>query len=480
MIVRTRFAPSPTGLIHAGGIRTALFAWLLARHNGGQFLLRIEDTDKKREVVEASDYILESLKWLGLEPDEEPVHQSSRLEVYKKYASQLVEQGHAYADPYSEAEVQTFRDQAKNANKAFLYRDHRPAEPPQWDGSQPLRFKIPELKKYVWQDAVRGELSAGEEALDDFVILKSDGFPTYNFAHIVDDYDMKITHVLRGEEFISSTPKFLALYDAFGWQPPVMATMPLVLGIEGGKKLSKRDGSLAVLEYRDKGYLPEAMNNFLASLGWNDGSTQEIFSMEQLVAKFDLAKIQKSPARFDLSRLDWINGHHIRQMPIDDLYQKTIVEPTTSNQQLATNYWPTEAGTFDEIYRKKVLGLVQERLKFFAELPELTDFFFKDLPINPKLISENKQLKKFATAELKSLLETAKTKLATTEFAFKDLSKSLNLLLEETGQKPAVLFSLIRIAITQAPASPGLAETLELLGKERTLERIDQQISALD
>lgn len=466
MNVRTRYAPSPTGLQHPGVIRTAIFAWLLAQHSGGQFLLRIEDTDKAREVEGSIDYLYESLRWLGLEWDEEPLKQSDRLDIYKKYAHALIDLGHAYADPYTPTEVDSFREQAKADKKPFLYRDHRPSNPPEWDGSQPLRFRIAKLKTHSWRDAVRGELSAGPEALDDFILIKSDGYPTYNFAHIIDDHDMEITHVLRGEEFISSTPKFLSVYEALGWQPPVFATMPLVLGREGGRKLSKRDGSQPILEYRDQGYLPDALLNFLVSLGWNDGTEQEIYDREELIEKFRLDRIQRSPARFDIDRLISLNGHYIRQLTLDDLAIR------------AEQFWPEEAGTHDDAYKKQVLAALQDRLKHLGELPKLSRYFFTDLPINPELISGNKQLSSLSAGERSDLLNQAKAELEQSDFTIDDLQSRLNVLLEATGQKPAVLFGLIRIAITQSPSSPGLADTLAVLGKAKSLARIDNLLSA--
>jgi glutamyl-tRNA synthetase len=467
MHVRTRYAPSPTGLQHPGNIRTALFAWLLARSQGGAFLLRIEDTDKAREVDGAVDYLYESLRWLGLDWEEEPLKQSKRLSTYRRYARQLIKSGHAYADPYTAAEVETFREQAKQDKKPFLYRDHRPKDLPEWDGSQPLRFRVPELKTYTWKDAVRGRLSAGPEALDDFILIKSDGYPTYNFAHIVDDHESEITHVLRGEEFIPSTPKFLAVYEALGWEPPILATMPLVLGHEGGKKLSKRDGSLPILEYRDQGYLPEALNNFLASLGWNDGSKQEVFSTTELVKKFSLERIQRSPARFDHDRLVSLNGQHIRQMSLKELYGRT------------EDFWPEEAAAHEESYRIRVLALVQERLKFLSELPELTRFFFTDLPIDASLITGNEQLSELPPEGLRELLSVSRATLEQNSFETDELHKALNLLLDKTGQSPGVLFSLIRIATTQAQASPALGDTLAVLGHDTSLRRIDAQLAVL-
>jgi len=471
---RTRFAPSPTGYVHVGGLRTALFAWLVARQTNGQFILRSEDTDKAREVAGSEQHIIDSLHWLGLEWDEgvdiggphAPYRQSERLAIYKEWAQKLIDKGRAYADPYTPEEVDAFRDEAKAAKKAFLFRDHRPENPPQWDGSQPLRFKS-DPKAYNWHDAGMGDLSAGDEAVDDFILIKSDGYPTYNFCHIIDDFIMQCTHVIRSQEFIASTPRFLNLYEALEIERPILATLPVVLGPDGKKKLSKRDGAKDILDYAREGYLPEALVNFMASLGWNDGTEQEIFSVQELIQKFDLNRVQKSGARFDEQRLLWMNGHYTRQLNANELCEK------------AQSFWQPEAAAFDDAYKKQVLALIQERLKFFAEIPSLTDFFFVDLPVNSKLWQEHKQLKKLPNDQLQQLLAQSMAALETSDFSLDDLTAKLNTLLEQTSQKPAVLFSLIRIATTQAPSSPNLAGTLAVLGKEKSLARIDQMLAAL-
>ncbi len=467
MKVRTRFAPSPTGYLHVGGIRTALFGWLLAKKYSGTFILRLEDTDKKREVAGADQHILDSLRALGLNPDEGPFRQSERLASYKEWGQKLVRQGRAYADPYSAEQVQVFRDEATAQKKPFLYRNHRPDSAAQqsqaWDGTQTLRFKS-EPKAYKWHDEVMDDLSTGPDVIDDFVLIKSDGFPTYNFSHIIDDHDMQISHVIRGQEFLASVPNYLNLYEALDFGPPKMATVPHILGPDGKKKLSKRDGAKDVLDYIRDGYVPEALVSFIATLGWNDGSEQEVFTTEELIQKFSLEKVQRSPARFDEQRLSWVNGHFIRQLPLDDLYKQV------------QNYWPPEAKNYNDSYKKAVLKLVQERLKYFSELPQLTEFFFKDLPVNPELISNHKQLSKLPKEEIRQLLQQAKDSLWQSDFSVKDLTERLNELLEITGQKPAVLFSLIRIATTQAPASPGLAETMAVLGKESSLARLNTSL----
>ena len=473
-MVRTRFAPSPTGFLHVGGIRTALFAFLVARQAGGQFVLRIEDTDKKREVVGSEEHLMKSLKDLGLEYDEGPdiggpygpYRQSERLESYKLWAQKLIDAGRAYADPYTPEQVDEFRKAAQTAKKPFLYRNHRPSQLSKWDGSQPLRFKS-EPKSYQWHDEVMGDLTAGSEVIDDIIIIKSDGYPTYNFAHIVDDAEMKISHVIRGQEFLASVPNYLNLYEALSLKPPIMATMPHILNEHGNKKLGKREGAKDVLNYIHDGYLPEALINFIASMGWNDGTEQEIYTVEELVNKFSLSRVQRSGARFDERRLLWMNGNFIRDLSLDNLFERV------------NHYWGTEAKDATDKYKKQVLGLVQERLKFYAELPGLTNFFFTDLPINPTLISGNKQLKKLSNDEIKSLLHTAQKELEKSDFSLQDLTDRLNKLLKTTGHKPAVLFGLIRIATTQAPASPALAETLAVLGKEKSIRRINDQLSAL-
>lgn len=470
MPVRTRFAPSPTGFLHVGGIRTALFAWLVARQAGGQFILRLEDTDQKREVTGSAEHLVESLQALGLDYDEGPgeggpygpYRQSERVKkgIYDTWVQRLLQFGRAYVDPYTPEEVQTFREQAIANKQPFLYRNHRPKNlSAEWVQGKTLRFKS-EPKAYSWHDEVMGKLTTGPEVIDDFVLMKADGFPTYNFAHIVDDAEMKVSHIIRGQEFISSTPNYLNLYEALGITPPTMATMPHILGPSGTKKLSKRDGAKDVLDYIRDGILPEALVNFIASLGWNDGSEQEIFSLEELVTKFSLDRVQKSGARFDETRLVWMNGHYIRELPASELLQRVA------------RFWPAEASGAEQGYRKQILALVQDRLKTLKDLPALTSFFFAEPTPAWSMVEDSKQLRKLDKTELTNLLKAAHEKLAHTEFSKAALTNALNQLLETTGQKPAVLFGLIRLALTWAPFSPGLAETMATLGKETTLKRL--------
>ncbi len=473
--LRTRFAPSPTGYIHVGNVRAALFPWLLARQQKGAFVLRIEDTDQARYVEGATDLILNTLEWLGLDWDEGPRKggeygpyvQSERREIYQKWAQKLIDKGLAYADPYTPEEVQSFREQAKYEKRPFLYRDHRPENPPTWDGSQALRFKVTDIKRYEWHDPVMGDLSAGPEVLDDFILIKADGLPTYNFAHIVDDAEMSITHVIRGLEYISSIPRYLSLYEALEIEPPVLACLPHIMAPDGKKKLGKRDGAKSVDEYRVDGILPEAMLNFLVSMGWNDGTEQEIFTREELIKKFSLARVQRSGARFDEQRLLWMNGQWIRSLVLDDLYERSQA------------YWPQSAKGVDENKQRQVLVLVQDRLKTLAELPLLSRYFFEEPQVDLTLIDDNKQLKKLTREEQRSLLQSAYDTLQGSEFDAESIQTTLNHLLETTGQKPGILFSLIRIATTWAPFSPQLNDTLAILGQETVLARLKTAIDSL-
>lgn len=469
MTVRTRFAPSPTGYIHVGNVRAALFPYLLARQTGGKFILRIEDTDQARFVEGATDMILDTLEWLGIDWDEGPRRggdfgpyvQTERRDHYQKWAQKLIDKGLAYADPYTPEQVQSFREEAIAAKKPFLYRDYRPDNPPKWDGSQPLRFKVTNPKRYTWNDPIMGELSAGPEVLDDFILIKADGLPTYNFAHIVDDAEMKITHVIRGLEYISSIPRYLSLYEALDLEIPVLACMPHIMAPDGKKKLGKRDGAKSVTDYRTDGILPEAMLNFLASMGWNDGTEQEIFSKEELITKFSLERVQRSGARFDEQRLLWMNGQWIRHLSLDDLYSRV------------TLYWPTSAEKASDEYKSRVLSLVQDRLKTLAELSMMTKYFFEEPVQNKSLINDNKQLKKLSSSEINDLLGLVKNAFEKlSDWTPESIQACLNTLLETTGQKPGTLFSLIRIVTTWAPFSPQLNDTLALLGKETTLKRL--------
>lgn len=473
--IRTRFAPSPTGYLHVGGIRTALFAFLVARQAEGKFILRFEDTDKKREVAGSAEHLIASLRAIGIEYDEGPdiggdygpYIQSERLDVYKRWAQKLIDQGKAYADPYTSEQVQQFREQAQAEKRAFLYRHHRPENPPAWDGTTPLRFKS-EPTGYTYHDEVMGDIITSPEVVDDFILIKSDGYPTYNFAHIVDDAEMQITHVIRGQEFISSMPNYLALYDALGLERPIFAHMPHIMNEQGNKKLGKRDGAKDVLDYIRDGYLPETMMSFIATMGWNDGTEQEVFTKDELIAKFSLDRVQRSGARFDEKRLLWMNGQFIRELSLDDLEKRV------------RDFWPANAADADENYRRQVLALAQDRLKTLTDLPLLTEYFFGTPTPDWSMIESNKQLRKLEPTQIRELLTATHTALGElTDFTPEPIQNTLNQLLETTGQKPGILFSLIRLSVSWAPFSPALPETLATLGSEVSLARIQQSLDAL-
>lgn len=473
MKITTRFAPSPTGYIHIGNVRSAIYPYLLARQNNGKMILRIEDTDRTRYVEGATELIEKTLEWLGLNWDEGPItggphgpyFQSERMNIYHAWAHKLIESGRAYADPTPPEQIEKYRQECNTQKKPFLYRHFRPKNTPKWHPGIPLRFKT-EPKSYTWHDEVMGDMHAGPEVLDDIILIKKDGYPTYNFAHIVDDAEMGITYVMRGVEYLSSTPNYLALYEALHIDPPKLVSLPHILAPQGNKKLGKRDGAKSVTEYRDDGILAEAMLNYLACLGWNDGTEQEIYTKNELIKKFSINRIQTSGARYDETKLFWLNGQWIRRIFTEQgpeaLYARTI------------NFWPEIASTFPDEYKIKVLSIIYDRLRTLSDLRNMTIYFFIDPHINLDILINNKFLKKLSESELENLLKQSVAKLTSLKAWNADtIQESLNELLIETGRKPAELFSLIRIAISFAPFSPALNLTMEVLGRETTLARLN-------
>ncbi|MBR0460712.1 glutamate--tRNA ligase [Candidatus Saccharibacteria bacterium] len=476
--MKTRFAPSPTGYIHIGNVRSAIYPYLLAQQQHGRFILRIEDTDRARYVEGATELIMDTLKWLGLDWDEGPVvggpngpyFQTERKAIYHKWANKLIAEGRAYADPTTPDTLDKYRKECYNKKIPFLYRNFRPSNTSEWHEGLPLRFKS-DPKPRQWHDAVMGDLSAGPEVQDDIILIKKDGLPTYNFAHIVDDAEMGVTHVIRGAEYISSVPNYLALYEALGLEVPVLVTLPHILGPTGNKKLSKRDGAKSVTDYRDEGVLAETMLNYLACLGWNDGTEQEIYTRDELIKHFSLDRIQVSGARFDETKLLWLNGQWLRRL----VEEQGIAEfyPRTEG------FWPTSASSYEPEYRQQVFAIIYDRLKTLQDLRTMTDYFFEDPTIDLKLITTNKFLKKFSENQLVDFLQQSVVKLQDTEWNEDSLQDALNQLLESTALKPAELFSLIRIALSYAPFSPALNLTLAVLGKDTSLARFNSTITAL-
>ena len=467
----TRFAPSPTGFMHVGGIRTALYAWAWARKNNGRFILRIEDTDKAREVEGSIPHIIESLHWLGISWDEgvdiggphEPYLQSKRLLSYQKYAKILIEKGYAYPDPYKEEEVAIFRAQAEQEKRPFLYREHRPSTFGVWDGTVPLRFKVPEVKSYRWNDVVRGELQAGEEALDDFILIKSDGYPTYNFAHIIDDLEMGVTHIMRADEFIASTPKFLSLYDALSITPPLFVTLPPILAPDGNKKLGKRDGAKDILEYKNEGYLPEAMVNFLALLGWNPGGEQEIMTPSELVELFDIKKIHKAGAMFNEEKLLWMNKEHMRKQSAD-------------TQLIEVKKYMHE---YEDSLLKRLLPFIIDRISCYGELLTLKDQEFRFF-ITRKAIDIDKIIWKDSDkSEAATHLEAISKLLSDADFSSPTTIKETLMPYADTHGKGNVLWPL-RMSLSGQEKSVDPFTICYVLGKEEGISRLQEAIKALD
>ncbi len=502
--VVTRFAPSPTGFMHVGGVRTALFAWAYARKNNGTFILRFEDTDKEREVEGSIEHIIESLKWLGLNWDEgpdiggpnAPYIQSQRLDSYKKYARTLIEKGLAYADPYSVEELEAFRKKAEEEKRPFLYRDHRPDADkiPEWideDGKRlPLRLKITDIEPSKWNDLVRGELTAGPEALDDFILIKSDGYPTYNFAHIIDDLEMNISHIVRADEFISSTPKFLALYKALGIERPEFATMPPIMGPDGKKKLGKRDGAKDILAYRAEGFLPEAMMNFLAFIGWNPGDEREIMTPEEFIAAFDFSQVQSAGGKLNEEKLVWTNKEHLSRMS-DKEYEERLFAYMHGFVDMRT----IEALTaILETKYAVVLPIIRERMTHFGQIKELLlegELSFISNP--PQWTEENRNV---IMCPEKMAKNGAGNKVAVdAEFTKTILSQAAEILAKHEGEwtkesvketiwpfaehegRGIVLWPL-RVSLSGKEKSPDPFSMAEILGKEETVGRIVRAIES--
>ena len=459
----TRFAPSPTGFMHVGGVRTALYAWAFARKHNGRFILRIEDTDKAREVEGSIPHIIESLKWLGISWDEgvdiggphAPYLQSERLDSYKKYAQILIEKGYAYPDPYSEEQVAAFRAQAESEKRVFLFRDYRPETIESWDGTKPLRFKVPEIKSYTWHDVVRGELSAGEEALDDFILIKSDGYPTYNFAHIIDDLEMGVTHIMRADEFIASTPKFLSLYEALEITPPVFVTLPPILGTEGTKKLSKRDGAKDILDYRAEGYVPDALVNFLAFLGWNPGGDVEIMTPEEIIQAFDIERIHKSGAMFNEEKLLWMNKVHMRKAPLEEQLAQIKARMPGYSDELLSRLLPT----------------VIDRINTYGEIASLEPTEFRFFVTSPVLEKEKLIWKDRGASEAQMHLEKVAELLTDADVSSVESIKALIMPYAEECGKGNVLWPL-RMALSGQEKSADPFTIIYVLGKEESINRI--------
>ncbi|ATX82803.1 glutamyl-tRNA synthetase [Mariprofundus ferrinatatus] len=460
MTVRTRFAPSPTGMLHIGGARTALFAWLYARHHGGQFVLRIEDTDRERSTDEATEVILDGLKWLGLDWDGEPVFQAARQAEHVVAVDQLIEEGHAYRCYCSKVELDEMREAQRAAGKKPMYdgrcrhRSDRPAGAP-----FVVRFRSPDEGETIVNDLVLGNVSFPNAELDDLILLRTDGTPTYNLAVVADDAAMGITHVVRGSDHLNNTPRQIQLYQALGLPVPQFAHIPLIHGPDGAK-MSKRHGAVAITEYREKGYLPHAVNNYLARLGWSHGD-EEVFSREQLIALFDLTQVGKGAARFDQQKLDWLNGHYMREATPAELVDEVarlIGVDIASGPAL-----------------EPVVASLQERSKNLVELAEGARFFY----VAPTTYDEKAVAKNFKE-DTHALVEKFIAGIeAMTEFSGEAAHALIAGVCEAEGVGMGKLAQPIRILVSGGPVSPPIDLTLALLGRDESLSRLRRGLQLL-
>ena len=487
MSVRVRYAPSPTGEPHVGNIRAALFNWLLARHEGGTFILRIEDTDQARIVPGALEAIFDSLRWLGLDWDEgpevdgphAPYFQSQRLEHYHQASEQLIAADNAYRCYCSPERLKEVRAEQMRYKMPPKY-DRRclklsPDERRELEtqGIPPVvRFKTPLSGHTTFHDLVRGDVTFENDTLDDFVLLKSDGFPTYHLANVVDDHLMGITHVLRGDEWVSSTPRHVLMYQAFGWQPPVFAHLPMILGPDRAK-LSKRHGDTSILQYRDKGFLPHALFNFLGLLGWSLDDKTELISRQDFVRHFSLERIVKNPAIFNIEKLTWMNGVYIRDLGLNELTEHLL--PFLEEHLPADIPRP-----IDRPYLQRIVPLVQERIKRLDEASDLTDFFFREGELTYP--TEHLLGKRFADQpqQAAEALAAVRERIAALDrWDEEALESAIRPLAEELRLKTGELFGAIRVAVTGRTAAPPLFETMAVLERERCLERIGTAIARL-
>jgi glutamyl-tRNA synthetase len=474
--VRLRFAPSPTGYPHLGNIRTALFNWLFARHHGGKFILRIEDTDIARKVEGAVEVIVDSLQWLGLNWDEGPYFQSQRLPIYHEIAHRLLEEGHTYLCYCSPERLETMRQEQAKRKQPPKYdrhcRDLTQHERTRLEatGITPvIRFKTPLEGETTFYDLIHGPVTFKHATLDDFILLKSDGYPTYHLANVVDDHLMAISHVLRADEWLSSTPRHVLLYQALSWQPPQLAHLPMILGPDRAK-LSKRHGATTITEYQKQGYLPDAMVNFLVLLGWSLDDRTELLSQEELIKHFSLERVGKTAAIFNKDKLEWMNGVYLRALILGEFVQQAM--PFLDRDLPESVKRP-----LDNSYVSQVLSLIQERAKTLAEVPQLASFFFLDeVKYDTGLLLSGKRDAKSAakamTIASQKLEEVTTWDATTLEGVLRPLATELNL---GTGE----LFGLLRVAVTARTAAPPLFETMAVLGKGKCLKRLNTALQLL-
>ncbi len=462
-VSRTRFSPSPTGFFHIGGARTALFNWLYARHHQATFILRIEDTDLERSQKVYEDDILASLQWLGMDWDEGPYHQSERLETYRDYARKLLERGGAYYCDCPPEELEKQREAAKAKGDKPRYNGHCRERGLTAGPNTALRFRSPLTGVTHWQDLTKGAIAFDNTELDDLVIVRADGVPTYNFAVVVDDITMAITHVIRGDDHIPNTPRQILIYQALGAPLPQFAHIPMILGPDRSK-LSKRHGAPSVMDYRAMGYLPEAVVNFLARLGWSHGD-QEIFSREELISSFSLEHVGKAASIFDTDKLSWLNGHYLRETPASDLAPRLA--------EFLEHLGIKKKTIFEKLDLVKVVKTLQPRSHTLADMAAQARFYFQ-----PPEAYEAKAAEKFLTVKIRPVLETISARLkALPDWTEASVNQCFKEMQQETGLKMKEIAQAVRLALTGRTASPGLFEIIEILGREEVPRRLQAAMS---
>ena len=460
--VRTRFAPSPSGHLHIGGARTALFNFLFARHSGGVFVLRVEDTDRERSTAASMDAILESLRWLGLEWDEGPFFQSERGDLYRAHAERLLAEGHAYRCYCSAADLEQQRQAAQAAGRKPMYdrRCRALAAPPAADAPYTIRFKTPLAGETAVIDAIRGRVVFQNTELDDLIIVRSDGSPTYNFSVVVDDATMAITHNIRGEDHLPNSPKQVLMYQAFGYTPPLFAHLPLVLGLDRAR-LSKRHGATSVLSYRDDGYLPQALNNYLVRLGWSHGD-QEIFSQAELIESFALDALGSSAGVFNPEKLEWVNAQHLRRLPVAELAH--LIKPF-----IAARGWSLPG---DDAWLERMAATLQERAKTLVELVDLAAYYFSDqIAIEPSAAAKH-----LGRANLDAMRDLRSALAALPEWSADSIKQAFESVLSRHQLALGKLAQPVRVALTGGTVSPGIFEVAEVMGRTRVLDRLDRAL----
>ncbi|MCL5292786.1 MAG: glutamate--tRNA ligase [Actinobacteria bacterium] len=463
--VRVRFAPSPTGYLHIGGARTALFNWLFARRRGGKFILRIEDTDRTRSTEEAIAQIIDSMSWLGLDWDEGPFRQTDHLEKYAKAADRLLGEGKAYRCYCTTEELDAMRKAQLERKETPMYdrRCSRLTEEErrrcEQEGRPPvIRFYLPDEGETVVHDHIRGDVSFENRHLDDFIMVRGDGIPTYNFAVVVDDHDMKVTHVIRGEDHLSNTPRQIQVYRALGWKEPEYAHLPMILGPDKAK-LSKRHGAVGVESYRNQGFLPESMVNYLALLGWSWDEKTTIFSKDELIEKFSLERVGKTAAVFDVVKLKWMNGYYIREISPAMLVDRVVPFLERAGYDLSK---------VDRTWLEKLVSVARERMELLTDIIGLSDFLFTAVKYDPEAID-----KVLRTDNAFDVLGRGRiVLLEVAEFKHDEIEQALRGVAEEMGLKAKQVFQPVRVAVTGRTVSLPLFESLELLGRERAIDRI--------